>query len=170
MVRIRRPYIVVLAAALLAVAAFCWAWPSRICVQLAMTEYLKPTTVEAIPLPAGCNETSEELPARLMEIVKSQQTAYGLTLQNVVVCRSPLRLPASEPSFTQKAFDVQVRKRWIPAYVGCCTYVFRRHFAVVASDNGATGSVVVVASLVESRWDYIKFLRWHCDEQLKSWL
>jgi hypothetical protein len=170
MVRIRRQYILLLAAILLAVAAGFLAWPSLTCVQLAMTEYLKPTTIEVIPLPEGCNETSEEAPERLMEIVKAQQTVYHLTLQNVVVCRTPQRLPTSGPSFTQKAFDVQVQKRWIPAYVGCCTYIFRRHFAVVVPDNGATGAVVIVASLVESRWDYIKFLRWHCDEQLRSWL
>lgn len=30
--------------------------------------------------------------------------------------------------------------------------------------------MVVTATLIQSRWGYIKWLRSHCDQKLKAWL
>jgi hypothetical protein len=127
-----------------------------------VAEYFRPTTVEKMPLPEGCAQTSETAPANLMRIVEYQKTFYHLTLQEVVVCRTARRFPQSEPGFTGAAFGEETRKRWLPLYVGCCSYQFRRHVTVVVADVNENGSVIVEAALVQSRWLYLQ-LNWRKD-------
>jgi hypothetical protein len=126
----------------------------------ALGECLRPTTLTMIPLPEGCEQTSEVPPANLMRIVEYQRAFYHLTLQRLVVCRSPRRYPQNEPTFSELAFSEKVRKQWRPLYVGCCSYQFRRHVTVVVAENNERGSVLVVAALIQSRWRFLR-LNWH---------
>jgi hypothetical protein len=128
----------------------------------ALGECLRPTTVEMMPLPDGCIQTHETPPVNLMRIVEYQRNFYHLALQTVVVCRTARRLPQSEPGFTEAAFSEEIRKRWLPLYVGCCSYQFRRHVAVVLADVNNNGSLIVEAALVQSRWLYLR-LNWRKD-------
>jgi hypothetical protein len=144
--------------------------PYRLCVRLAAAELFRPSTTELMPLPLDCVETRDAVSQDMLTIIELQRAAYDLSLQNVRTCRSSSRFPQGEPEFSERAFTEEVRRKWLPAYVGCCTYSFRRHFAVVAAKSDGEGAQIVVATLVESRWNYLRFLRWHCDEKLKAWL
>jgi len=128
----------------------------------ALRECLRATTVEMMPLPEGCAPTDETPPASLMRVVEQQRDFYHLTLQRLILCRTPRRFPQSEPSFAETAFDAATRRRWLPLYVGCCSYQFRRHVAVVVADVNESGSMVVEAALVQSSWDYLR-LNWARD-------
>jgi len=121
----------------------------------ALGDCVRPTTVTMMPLPEGCVQTSEVPPARLMQIVESQRAFYDLALQDVVVCRSPRRFPQDESAFLELAFSEEVRKQWLPLYIGCCSYQFRRHITVVVAEVGERGSTIVVAALIQSRWRYL---------------
>jgi len=125
-------------------------------------EYFRPTTVMMMPLPEGCIQSKETPPANLMRIVESQKSFYRLTLQDLVVCRTAKRFPQGGHGIAEAIFSEEVRKRWLPLYVGCCSYQFRRHFAVVVTDARENGSVMVEAALVQSRWDYL-WLNWRKD-------
>ncbi len=125
----------------------------------ALGEYLHPTTVEMMPLPDGCVPTNETPPANLMRIVEHQKNVYHLALQKVIVCRTARKFPHIEPDFTEAAFSKETRKRWLPLYLGCCSYQFRRHVAVVVFDSNESGSIMVEAALIQSRWDYLR-LNW----------
>jgi len=123
----------------------------------ALGEYLRPTTVEMMPLPDGCVPVNEAPASNAVRIVEHQRNVYHLALQKVVVCRTARRFPHLEPDFTELAFSPETRKRWLPLYLGCCSYQFRRHIAVVVADSNESGSVIVEAALIQTRWDYLRF-------------
>jgi hypothetical protein len=131
---------------------------------LILGECLRPTTVEMMPLPNGCVQTTEVPPSNLMRIVDYQQSFYHLTRQRLVVCVTPARLPLSEPDFTRATFPREVRTRWLPLYVGCCSYQLRRHVAVVAASPSRAGSIVVEGALIQSRWDFFR-LNWRSKDR-----
>jgi len=97
----------------------------------ALGEYLWPTTVKLMPLPSDCVPTNEASSPEALRIVEYQRNFYRLSLQKMVVCRTPRKFPEMEPDFTEQAFDQNTRRRWLPLYVGCCSYQYRRHVAVV---------------------------------------
>jgi hypothetical protein len=109
-----------------------------------------------MPLPNDCVETAEAAPANLLRIVRHQKEFYHLSLQRMVRCRTTRRFPHSEPDFTNAVFSEEVRKRWLPLYVGCCSYQFGRHVAVVVVHDRSSGSLVLEAVLIQSRWDYLQ--------------
>ena len=124
----------------------------------ALGEYLRPTSVAKTYIPEGCIETRETPPANLMRIVEDQKNLYQLTLQKIVVCRSALRIPQFEqrfPGLPNSELDPCRRLS-----KGCCSCQFGRHVIVEAADPTGTGSVLVGASLIQSRWDYLR-LRWN---------
>lgn len=132
-----------------------WAWiPNSI--KQTLTDSLGPTTVEIMPLRDGCAVSNEVPPSGLMRIVEYQREFYHLTLQKVVVCRSAKRFTQAEPTFAEEAFSEDTRRRWLPLYVGCCSYQYRRHVAVVVADVNKSGSVIVEAALIRSRWAYFR--------------
>ena len=143
--------------------------PYNTCASLASKEYLRHESIEMMPLPKDCMQAGDQPPGALLEVVEAQKNAYELELQKITVCRSPHEMPNREPDFTLAAFDGKTRSRWLPLYVGCCTYQFRRHFTVVIQQNDGQGTVVVMAALIQSRWKYLRFLRRHCDEKLRVW-
>ena len=86
-----------------------------------------------------------------MRIIESQRSFYRLSLQKIVVCRTPRRASPTE------AFTGQIRKQWLPLYVGgCCSYQFRRHVAIMIADADETGTVIVEAALLQTRWEYLR--------------
>src|SRR5437762_9065758 len=121
----------------------------------ALGECFRPTTLRMMPFPEGCVPTGEKPPANLMQIVEDQKKLYHLAVQQVVVCRTANRLPQGEPYFAKGATGEEIRKRWLPLYAGCCSYQFRRHVAVVVVKVYQSGSVLVQAAWVQSRWDYL---------------
>ena len=140
------------------------------CAILGLGEYLRPTSTVPIPLRQTLFPTDQAPSPEARSIIESQAEHYHLALQSIAVYRSSLAKPQSENEFAAAFFSPEVRQRWLPAYVGCCTYSFRRHYAIIVVENGGDGSTLVAATLIQNRWDYIKFLRLHCDEKLKSWL
>jgi hypothetical protein len=144
--------------------------PYDFCLRLAVREIFQPTTVDIMPLSFNCSETQEAIPDPVQQIIEAQKSSYNLVLQNVKTCRTRMHLPQQEPEFTEAAFAEATRRRWLPAYIGCCTYSFRRHFAVVVTKPDAQGDLIVVATLIQSRWTYLRFLRLHCDQKLRVWL
>ena len=142
---------------LLAMVALCVY--GRDSAKRALAECLRPTTVIMLPLPEGCVHTNESPPASAMRIIEDQRNSYHLSLQEVVVFRIPNGGSPLDSDFTKWNIDEESRKRWLPLYVGCCTYQFRRHVAVIVPAVGEHGSLVVTAALVQSRWDYLR-LNW----------
>jgi len=140
----------VAALAVVVAGATCILAPSS--ARRALGECLRPATVEAIPLPAGCIPTNEAPPARAMAIVETERSHYHLRLQKVLVCRTATR---QLPGFLVK----QVESRWLPLYVGCCGFQFRRHVAVVVACDDGDGSMVVEAALLQNRWEYFRRYR-----------
>lgn len=122
----------------------------------ALREYFRPTVVKMMPLPKGCTPTDETPPANLMRIVEYQRNFYHLEMQKVIVCRTNNVLPQGGPEFLKEVFGDEIRKRWLPLYVGCCSYQFRRHVVVVIASADLNGSVVVEAALIQSRWEYLR--------------
>jgi hypothetical protein len=142
------------AAATLAVATAGVLWPNAS--RHAIGECLRNTTVEMIPLPEGCIQTKEIPPENLMRIIEQQEVFYHLELQKVVVCKTANRLSSDGLDLIKGAFSEETRKRWLPLYVGCCSYQFRRHVTVVAAQADENGSLIAEAALVQSRWDYLR--------------
>jgi hypothetical protein len=124
----------------------------------ALGEYLRPTTEESGYMPQGCILTNETPPPDLMRIVENQKEFYHLTLQKVVVCRSTRRLLGFEQRFVGLPFGDEDLCR--PLLKGCCSCQFGRHVVVAAANPTDTGSVLVGASLIQSRWDYLR-LKWN---------
>lgn len=120
----------------------------------AIEECLRPTAVKIAPIPKDCVPTDEAPPANLMRIVDNQMRFYHLTLQKVVVCETARTV--SQSDLERAAFPEDTGKRWLPLYVGCCSYQFRRHVVVVVADTNEHGSVIVQAALVQNRWDYVR--------------
>jgi hypothetical protein len=143
--------------------------PYRMCMFLGLKEYLSPTQVLAIPLPPACSPSDQKPTLGTLALIGSQAAHYHLVLQSSAVCRMATVQPLNESEFAT-FFSSDVLQRWLPSYLGCCTYSFRRHFAVVVAENRDGGTLVVAANLVQSRWEYLKFLRFHCDEKLRAWL
>src|ERR1700722_2007229 len=122
----------------------------------ALADLAVPRTLEMMPLPEGCVVANEPPPPNLVRMVEYRRDFYRLTLQKMVVCKTPHRFPQSEPDFTNAAFGEEIREVWLPVYVGCCTCEFRRHFAIVLADVNDKGSLIVEAALVQNRWDYFR--------------
>jgi hypothetical protein len=158
-------------ASVIGIAMLVFVWnPYRTCVLLSLREYFHPTQVLAIPLPQTCSPSDQKPSPRTLALIGSQAAHYHLVLQSTAVCQMPTAQPRAESEFAAAFFSAEVRQRWLPSYVGCCTYSFRRHFAIIVAENSDQGATVVAATLVQSRWDYVKFLRSHCDEKLRGWL
>lgn len=120
-------------------------------------ECLRPTTMNMIQLPKDCVKTDEAPPESAMRIVNDQRKHYELSLQRVVVCKVRGIPPVSgtKPDANPSILIPDIPKPWLPAYVGCCTYQFRRHFAVVVASAAGRDTVVVAAALVQNRWSYL---------------
>lgn len=141
--------------------------PYRTCARLALVEYFRPTTVEMMPLPAGCVATSERPSIADMSDLPSEEKFYGLTVQMVSVCKLNHPLPQIEPDFSETVFSPETLRKWLQLYEGCCTYQFRRHFTIVITKSEPDGSLkITMITLIQSRKRYAEFLRWHCDEKL----
>jgi hypothetical protein len=125
----------------------------------ALGEYLRPTTIEGTYLPQGCTQTSETPPSDLMRIVENQESLYHLALQKVVVCRTTYRLLGFEQRFPG-GLNLGEEDPCRPLHRGCCSCQFRRHVIVDVADPSGSGSVLVQAALIQSRWDYLR-LNWN---------
>lgn len=141
-----------------------------LCACLGLGEYLTPTRAIVMPLARDCVADGRQPQSRTAALIQSQAEAYRLTVQSVTVCRSAEARTGSENDFAKRFFAPEVRERWLLGYVGCCTYAFRRHFAVIVQETAEDGTTVVAATLIQSRWDYIRSLRLHCDRKLRVWL
>jgi hypothetical protein len=122
----------------------------------ALSEYLWPTAVELMPLPADCVPSNETPSSEALRIVEFQKSFYRLNFQKIAVCRTPRRFPEGEPDFTEQVFDQETRRQWLPLYVGCCSYQYRRHVAVVISQQDENGTLISQAALIQSRWDFLR--------------
>ena len=80
---------------------------------------------------------------------------YQLALQEMVVCRTPRKLPNIEPDFTEQVFDQSTRKKWLPLYVGCCSHKYRRHVAIIIAQQDERGSLISQAALIQSRREFL---------------
>ena len=134
--------------------AFLWGGPFG--VTQALGEYLWPTTVKLMPLPSDCVPSNEAPSPEALRIVEYQRSFYRLSLQKMVVCRTPRKFPEMEPDFTEQAFDQNTRRRWLPLYVGCCSYQYRRHVAVVIAQKDERGSLISQAALIQSRREFLR--------------
>jgi hypothetical protein len=122
----------------------------------ALSEYLRPTAVELMPLPADCVPSNEATSSEALRIVEFQKSFYRLNFQKIAVCQTPRRFPEGEPDFTEQVFDQETRRKWLPLYVGCCSYQYRRHVAVVISQQDEKGSLISQAALIQSRRDFLR--------------
>jgi hypothetical protein len=91
-----------------------------------------------------------------LRIVEYQRSFYRLALQEIVVCRTPRKLATMEPDFTEQVFDASTRRKWLPLYVGCCSYKYRRHVAIVTAQQDEKGSVISQALLIQSRLEFLR--------------
>ena len=140
--------------------------PSGDCWRLAALEYMHPTTTQLIQLPPNCVGDNQQPTAEMLRILDAQRKQYRLTVQKVVTCT--IQSPSGGATIADSV--MQKNSAWLPTYVGCCTFQFRRHFVVVMatpSDRGS--SVLFTAALIQSRSDYFRFLRLHCDQKLSQW-
>ncbi|HEY1483209.1 MAG TPA: hypothetical protein VGF19_10810, partial [Candidatus Acidoferrum sp.] len=152
-----RRFILVCGALVIGLSIVALASPAyRLCVALAIGDYLRPTEVVEIPLNVTCVSSIEQPSPRATTIIESQAKLYHLVLQSVAVCRTPQRMSQAEQEFAQAFFSADTRAHWLPTYLGCCTYSFRRHFAIVVAEDSSEGTLVVRASLMQSRWEYLK--------------
>jgi len=161
----RSVLVAIISLSMMVIVAVAWIFKPFDVAQ-AIGEYLLPTTVEDLVAPQACIETNEPPPPDLMQIVEDQKSLYHLTLQKVSVCRSARRYQAFERRFAGLPFGDEFRKRWKPLSKGCCSCQFRRHVIVFVADSNESGSVVVQAALIQSRWDY---LRQNWDENVQKW-
>jgi hypothetical protein len=128
----------------------------------ALGEYLRPTTVTAMPVERDCIQTAEPPPEKLMRLVDSYTASGGFTLQQVVVCRSSGGFPRadgyarSEAAYASLFFSDETRRWWRPLAPRCCAHQFRRHVTVVVYDARQNGTVIAEAALIQSRWDYLR--------------
>ena len=116
-------------------------WSGSIGVIQATGEYLWPTTVQLMPLPADCVPSNEAPSPEALRIVQYEKSFYQLALQEMVVCRTPRKLPNIEPDFTEQVFDQSTRRKWLPLYVGCCSYKYGRHVAIIIAQRDERGSL-----------------------------
>ena len=121
-----------------------------------------PTTnlVELVPPPKGCVETDERPPAELMRIVELQRSHYHLASQKMIVCRVQYHVSMDEEEFRRWAFSEEMRERWHPMYVGCCTYSYQGHYLVIAAENSTDGTAIIMqVAMVPVKRDYFALFR-----------
>lgn len=135
---------------------FALLWGGPFGVTQALGEYLWPTTVKLMPLPSDCVPSDEALSPEALRIVEYQRSFDRLSLQKILVCRTPRKFPGMEPDFTEQAFDQNTRRRWLPMYVGCCSYQYRWHVAVVIAQQDERGSLISQAALIQSRREFLR--------------
>jgi hypothetical protein len=133
----------------------------------ALGEYLYPTTVMAVKLPVGCVMTEGTPPPDLMRIVENQRKLYNLSFQKVTSCMSARSIARLYLRSSALILGEEERQQWRPLDKGCCSRQHRRHIVVEAADFRDTGSTVVQAALIQSRWDY---LRLKASEVRGSWV
>ena len=109
-----------------------------------------------MPLPADCVPSNEAPSPEALRIVQCQKSFYRLALQEVVVCRTPRKFPNIEPDFTEQVFDQSTRRKWLPLYVGCCSYKFRRHVAIIIAQQDERGSLISQAALIQSCREFLR--------------
>lgn len=131
-------------------------WCGSFGVTQAMGEYFWPTTVTMMPLPSDCVPTDEPPSSEALRIVQYEKSFYHLALQKIVVCRTPRKLPTMEPDFTDQVFDKSTRRKWRPLYVGCCSYQYRRHVAIVIAQQDERGYLISQAALIQSRRQFLR--------------
>lgn len=90
-----------------------------------------------------------------MRTIVQQRQAYGLRLQQVIVCRTSDTRGVGGGDVSDLFFSPEQRNTWLPMYVGCCTYQFRRHIVVLTGEVQGTDVVLVEAALVQSRWAFL---------------
>ncbi len=133
------------------------------CAIQALGEYLRPSTLMKMPPPRNWNcSTSEVPPANLMQLVEAQRNLYQLTIQEVRVCREEglrILLPPGEPDCDFGKIAV-TDAAWLRLTTGCGGYQFRRHFMTLMATNEGNRAYIVEASLIQSRWDYLR-LNWN---------
>ena len=121
-------------------------------------DYLRPTTAKPMPIWGTCT-TKEAPPPGMMQVVESERAFLHLTIEKLSVCRSAFAVGQDDTDITRFAGDSE--GRWLPVAAGRFRYFqYRRHFASAAAGNDGTGPIVVVADLVQSRWDYLR-LNWN---------
>jgi len=118
----------------------------------ALGEYFRPTRSSMMSLPGQCTE-NETPPENFMRRVESQAAMYNLSLQKVVVCRGAPGIPQNDSLFAGAVLGRRDLSHWLALRPHGCVYQFRRHFAVVTTDE--EGDVLVEAALIQSRWDYL---------------
>lgn len=131
-------------------------WGGSLGVTQATGEYLWPTTVRLMPLPSDCVPSEEAPSPETLRIVEYQKSFYRLALQRIIVCRTPRKLPAMEPDFTDQVFDQSTRRKWLPLYVGCCSYKYRPHVAIIIAQQDERGSLILQAALIQSRHEFLR--------------
>jgi hypothetical protein len=131
-------------------------WAGPLSVAQAFGEYLWPTTVKLMPLPSDCVPSEEAPSPAALRMVEYQRSFYRLALQKIVVCRTPRKFPTMEPDFTEQVFDRSTRGKWLPLYVGCCSYQYRRHVAIVIAEQDERGSLISQAALIQSRREFLR--------------
>ena len=92
-----------------------------------------------------------------MRVVEERMKLYSLSIQQVAICRGMLMFSQNQRN-ELASFYFRREGSWLPLEGVCFTYQFRRHFAVVVSNED--GSVIVEASLIQSRWDFLR-LNWN---------
>ena len=126
------------------------------CVVGALGEYLHPTTVLSLDLPAGCT-LIRDLPAPgLLRVMERQKQMYNLSLQKVAVCRSSQSMPELEAGSAAETLSWATHRRWRPLERGCCSCQYHRHVIVEFAGPGDDGSTVLQAALIQNRWDYFR--------------
>lgn len=124
-------------------------------VPTALSECLAPVTFRAIYLPVGCAQTNETPPADLMGTVENQARLSGAKIRRIIVCRTADRLVALERHAGGLHLgDQETDCR--PVAKGCCSCQIGRHVVVMATEPRDSGSVLLRADLIQSRWDHVR--------------
>lgn len=121
----------------------------------AILECMRPTSVVLLSLPDACVPTNEVPPARLTQIIEQQRDSYHLALQKVTVCRTNESARILAPD-GQVILSADQAKKWLPLYVGCCSYQFGRHVVVLIGDIQGKQAIIVQAALVQTRMAYLR--------------
>lgn len=121
----------------------------------ALGNCLRPAPKEARWLPPGCVPTNDPTPQGLMRIVEERERLSHATLEKLVVCRSASRLTPLEQRYVGLPFGEQFRMRWGTLTGGCCSCQAGRHILVIAAEASGTGSILVRANLIQSRWVHL---------------
>lgn len=145
------------------VVAFLWVGV-HLNARRALEECFRPNTVKMLPLPAGCVPTGDAVPDNLLRLLEAQRRFYHLQIQEVTVCRTAERFSTGRQDIVRQAFGEGLLHRWMPLYVGCCSYQFGRHFLVIAANEAVDGSLVLEVALIQNRWEYFRS-NWNTDRR-----